>query len=111
MRPWLILMLCGGVAGTGEMQETRGPIAADLVLVNGKIWTVAKDRPEVEALAVWRDRSLAVGTTAEIQRLAGAHTRLIDLEGRRVVPGFHDSHVHLLGAGLQLSQVALKDAR
>jgi predicted amidohydrolase YtcJ len=111
MRPWLILMLCGGVAGTGEMQETRGPIAADLVLVNGKIWTVAKDRPEVEALAVWRDRILAVGTTAEIQRLAGAHTRLIDLKGRRVVPGFHDSHVHLLGAGLQLSQVALKDAR
>ena len=85
--------------------------AADLILVNGKIWTVNKAQPEAEALAVWRDRILAVGRSADVRALAGPQTRVIDLKGRRVVPGFYDSHVHLLGSGLRLSQVALKDAR
>jgi predicted amidohydrolase YtcJ len=95
----------------GNQPAAPRTLTADLVLLNGKIWTVSKVMPEAEALAVWRDRILAVGTNAEIQRLAGARTRTIDLKGRRVVPGFHDSHVHLLGGGLQLSQVTLKDAR
>jgi predicted amidohydrolase YtcJ len=84
---------------------------ADLVLLNGKIWTVNKTKPEVEALAIWHGRILAVGTTAEIRKLAGADTRTIDLNGKRVVPGFYDSHVHLLGSGLRLSEVALKEAK
>ena len=84
---------------------------ADLVLLNGKVWTVDKARPEAEAVAVWRDRILAVGTTQEVRRLAGPRTRVIDLKGKRVVPGFYDSHVHLLGSGLRLAQVALKDAK
>jgi predicted amidohydrolase YtcJ len=84
--------------------------AADLVLLNGKIWTVDKSHPEVEAVAVWRDRILGVGTSREIRRLAGPRSRIIDLKGKRVVPGFYDSHVHLLGSGLRLAQVALKDA-
>ncbi len=85
--------------------------AADLVLVNGKVWTVNRARPEAEAVAVWRDRILAVGTSAEIQALAGPKTRVIDLKGRRVLPGFYDSHVHLLGSGQRLGEVALKDAK
>jgi predicted amidohydrolase YtcJ len=84
---------------------------ADLVLINGKIWTVNKSKPEVEALAVWHGRILAVGTTAEMRKLGGPDTRVIDLGGKRVVPGFYDSHVHLLGSGLRLSEVALKDAK
>jgi predicted amidohydrolase YtcJ len=111
---WLLLLGLGGL-GTGfaaaDPKDASGPVAAELILVNGKIWTVAKDHPEAEALAVWRDRILAVGSNTEVRRLADARTRVIDLKGRRVLPGFHDSHVHLLGAGLQLSQVALKDAK
>jgi predicted amidohydrolase YtcJ len=84
---------------------------ADLVLLNGKLWTVNKGKPEVEALAVWHGRILAVGTSAEIRKLTGPDTRTIDLNGKRVVPGFYDSHVHLLGSGLRLSEVALKDAK
>src|SRR5262249_61486132 len=84
---------------------------ADLVLVNGKVWTVDGARPEAEAVAVWRGRILAVGTTEEVRGLAGPRTRVLDLKGRRVVPGFYDSHVHLLGSGRRLSQVALKDAK
>jgi len=84
---------------------------ADLVLVNGKVWTVNKAQPEAEAVAIWRDRILAVGSTADIRKLAGDKTKVIDLNGRRVVPGFYDSHVHLLGSGMRLSEVALKDAK
>jgi predicted amidohydrolase YtcJ len=85
--------------------------AADLVLVNGKVWTVNRKQPETEAVAVWRDRILAVGSSEEIRKLAGPRTRVIDLKGRRVVPGFYDSHVHLLGSGLRVTEVALKDAK
>ena len=84
--------------------------AADLVLINGKIWTVNKAQPEAEAIAVWHGRILAVGKNVEVQALAGPATRVIDLRGRRVVPGFYDSHIHLLGSGQRLSEVALKDA-
>jgi predicted amidohydrolase YtcJ len=86
------------------------PVGADLVLLNGKIWTVSKAQPQAEALAVWRDRIVAVGSSAEIRVHIGPRTRTIDLKGRRVVPGFYDSHIHLLGSGQRLSEVALKDA-
>jgi predicted amidohydrolase YtcJ len=85
-------------------------VAADLVLLNGKIWTVNKAQLEATALAVWRDRILAVGTAADVKPLIGPKTRVLDLHQCRVLPGFHDSHVHLLSAGQLLSQVTLKDA-
>jgi predicted amidohydrolase YtcJ len=82
----------------------------DLLLLNGKVWTVDKSRPEVEAVAVRAGRIVRVGKTAELKSLAATAKRVIDLRGRRVVPGFHDSHIHLLGSGLRLAEVALKDA-
>jgi predicted amidohydrolase YtcJ len=82
----------------------------DLILVNGKIWTAAKGQPEVEALAVKDGRVVAAGSSADVRKLAGPATRTLDLHGRRVVPGFYDSHVHLLGSGQRLAEVALKDA-
>jgi predicted amidohydrolase YtcJ len=85
--------------------------AADLVLVGGKVWIVDRDRPEAEAVAVWRDRIVKVGTDAEVKALIGPKTTVINLNGRRVVPGFHDSHVHFLGGGEQLARVELKDAK
>ncbi|TMQ33983.1 MAG: amidohydrolase [Planctomycetota bacterium] len=84
--------------------------AADLVLWNGKIWTVNKDQPEAEGLAIWHGRIVAVGKNDDIKPLIGAGTKVVDLKERRVVPGFYDSHVHLLGSGQRLSEVALKDA-
>jgi predicted amidohydrolase YtcJ len=87
-----------------------GQTFADLVLVGGKVWTGDKARPEVEALAIARDRVLLAGSDAEVRALTGPKTRVIDLKGHRVVPGFNDSHTHVLGGGTALSQVALKDA-
>lgn len=86
-------------------------VAADLVLTNGKVWTGDPARPEGQAIAVWRDRVLAVGTDAEVKPLVGPATKVIDLKGRRLVPGFYDSHVHWLGGGQSLSEVDLKDAK
>ncbi|MFL5330530.1 MAG: amidohydrolase [Gemmataceae bacterium] len=90
---------------------TNPKVFANLVLVNAKIWTVDGDHPEVEALAAWQGRILAVGTNAEMRALAGPKTVVLDGKGRRVLPGLHDSHLHLLGGGLRLNQVALKDAK
>lgn len=89
----------------------QGQLTADLILVNGKIWTVNKAQPEAEALAVWRGRVLHVGQNTEVRAFAGPATKVIDLQRRRVVPGFHDSHVHFLSSGQLLSQVDLKDAK
>jgi predicted amidohydrolase YtcJ len=84
---------------------------ADLVLVNGKIWTVDDKRSEVEAVAVLGNRIAAVGSTEEIRKWIGANTKVIDLQGNRVTPGFNDSHVHFLDGGMGLASVQLRDAR
>jgi predicted amidohydrolase YtcJ len=84
---------------------------ADLVLVNGNIWTVHDKRPEVDAVAVLGNRIAAVGSTEEVRQWVGANTRVIDLQGRRVTPGFNDSHVHFLDGGMGLASVQLRDAR
>ena len=87
------------------------PVVADQVFINGIVWTVDKALPQAEAVAVWKGRILKVGTDADVKALVGANTKVIDLKGRRVVPGFYDSHVHWLGGGLQLARVELKDAK
>lgn len=86
-------------------------VSADLVVVNARIWTVNRAQPETEALAVVRDRIVALGKSEEMRKWIGPKTRVVDGKGRRIVPGFYDSHVHLLGSGLRLSEVALKDAK
>jgi predicted amidohydrolase YtcJ len=82
----------------------------DLALINGKVWTVEPKQPTAEAIGIIRDRIVFVGSTAELKKQISSKTTVIDLEGRRVVPGFYDSHVHLLSAGLGLARVSLKDA-
>lgn len=79
--------------------------AADLVLVNGRIYTVDNARPLVSALAVRGGRVLFVGSDAGAKALAGPSTRVIDLGGSAVYPGFTDAHAHLLGLGTLLRRV------
>src|SRR5712692_3548579 len=67
---------------------------ADVILFNGKVFTGDSAKPSVEAVAIHGERIIAVGTSAEIETLAGAKTRRIDLQGRTVVPGFNDAHFH-----------------
>ncbi|MDQ6768575.1 MAG: amidohydrolase [Gemmatimonadota bacterium] len=80
----------------------RGQGPADLVLTNGRIYTVDNARPLVSALAVRGDRVLFAGSDAEAKVLAGPSARVIDLHGATVVPGFIDAHAHLLDLGFTL---------
>jgi len=72
---------------------------ADLVLRNGKIATIDENYGDVEALAVRGDRILAVGTNDDIDRYISSNTKVIDLAGRRAIPGFIEGHGHFLGLG------------
>jgi predicted amidohydrolase YtcJ len=81
-----------------------------LAVVNARIWTGNPKRPWAEAIAVRGDRIAAVGSSAEIRKMTGASAKIIDAHGQMLVPGFNDSHVHIISAGRGLSSVKLRDA-
>ncbi|MGH7134255.1 MAG: amidohydrolase family protein, partial [Pirellulales bacterium] len=108
MRAWHFIVAVGCIVL--PLGDLSAQTTAELALVDGKVWTLDAKRPEAEALAVWQGRILAVGTTESIRPMIGPATRVVALRGRRVLPGFHDCHVHLLAGGLQLRRVDLKDA-
>ncbi len=71
------------------------PPSPDVILVNGRVFTGDGSQPYVEALAIRGDRIAAVGTSANIESLAGPRTTRIDAGGRVVIPGINDAHYHL----------------
>lgn len=75
-------------------------MTADLILHNGRIHTVDRDRPTASAVAVRDGRFVAVGDDATAMAQRGPATRVIDLRGRTVIPGLNDSHLHLIRGGL-----------
>jgi predicted amidohydrolase YtcJ len=86
-------------------------LAADLVIINASVHTMDKGKPTAGAVAVLGNRIVAVGSTKEIQGLAGQHTRVIDAGKKVVLPGFNDSHVHWLMGGFSITNVDLRDAK
>ena len=82
---------------------------ADIVLLNGRVYTLDASRPWAEGLAIAGDRIAAVGTSAEMRKRAGAQTRVIDLQGAFVSPGFNDAHVHMDATGALLVGANLLD--
>jgi predicted amidohydrolase YtcJ len=94
-------------AGVLRAQQASRP--PDLVLTNGRVYTLDAARPWAEAIAIDGTRIAAVGTTAEIRAMAGPATRLIDLRGSFALPGFNDAHVHIDSTGSLLVGVNLLD--
>ncbi len=90
----VILALSSPFELVGETQP------ADLILHSGKIVTVNKAFDIVECVAVRGDRIVATGPRSRIMKLRGEHTRLVDLQGKTVIPGLIDSHVHSSGAAV-----------
>lgn len=89
-------LAAASLALAGELAAQRRAVPpADVVLTGGKVFTADPARPWAEAVAVRGARIVAVGTTAEVARLAGPRTRRIALGGRVVVPGFDDAHAHV----------------
>jgi predicted amidohydrolase YtcJ len=69
-------------------------VTADLILLNGKVFTSDPMKPFAQAIAIHGERILVVGSDAEIKKLGSAKTRLVDLQGRVVIPGINDAHFH-----------------
>jgi predicted amidohydrolase YtcJ len=84
---------------------------ADLILISAKIWTGDLARPSAEALAVRGGRIVALGSNHDVETLRGPKTRVLDARGRRVVPGFIDSHTHMTMGGLNLLAVDLRKTK
>ncbi len=90
-RGFLALGLLAILAGCGA---DLGVLHPDTLLFNGKIVTVNEDFSIAEAVAIKDGRFVAVGSNSQIRSLAGDRTEMVDLEGRTVLPGFNDPHLH-----------------
>ncbi|WP_050478518.1 amidohydrolase [Herbaspirillum rhizosphaerae] len=75
-------------------------MSADLILLNGKFHTIDKEQALASAVAIKDGKFLAVGDAEAAMRHRGAKTQVVDLNGRSVVPGLNDSHIHLIRGGL-----------
>ncbi|MBL9073332.1 amidohydrolase [Tabrizicola sp.] len=80
---------------------------AEIIITNAKVLTMDEGNPRAEAVAIAAGRILAVGGSAEVEALAGPETRMVDAGGRTLLPGFVESHLHLVLGGNELSQLQL----
>ncbi len=90
----IVLVLILGLVACGAAPEP-----ADLVITGGRIVTMDPDRPEVEAMAARGQKIVALGTIAEIAKLIGDGTEVIELDGALAVPGLIEGHGHFTGLG------------
>ena len=90
------VLFAGGCVSSNN--ERSG--GADLILLNGKFATLQREHPQASAVAIRDGRFVAVGSDSEVQGFRGPGTRVIDLRGRRVIPGLNDSHIHVIRGGL-----------
>jgi predicted amidohydrolase YtcJ len=88
-------------------QQTQ---TADIVFKNGNVYTANDKAPRAEAIAVKADRIIFAGTNAAAQKFIGQSTRVVDLKGNTVLPGFTDSHQHLSGVGFREMTLNLEGA-
>ncbi|MET0214011.1 MAG: amidohydrolase family protein, partial [Vicinamibacterales bacterium] len=102
-----ITVIAGLIAGA--QRDDTGPV--DLIVLNGRVYTADGQGTIAEAVAVQRNKILRVGTNREVQRLRRPRTVVVDARGGAVLPGFNDSHTHLLSGGLSMNQLNLLDAR
>ena len=103
-------LLCAVCSSLGAQTQSPMP-KAEIIFTHGNIYTgvigssALGSSPRAEAIAVRGDRILAVGTRAEIAKMKGPETKVVDLDGHFVMPGFNDAHMHLASAGLEKMNV------
>jgi predicted amidohydrolase YtcJ len=92
------------IAAQDKKMTTASP---DVIFVNGNIWTGVAAHPRATAIAIHEGNVLAIGTDAEVRKLAAKNAQTIDLGGRFVMPGFNDAHLHFASGGITKLQVEL----
>jgi predicted amidohydrolase YtcJ len=92
----LLLVLCSSFGPAGHKVEP-----ADLIFINGNVYTANDQQPHAEAIAVKGDRIVFAGSNADAKKYQGTQTRTVDLRGATVLPGMTDAHHHLEGVGFR----------
>ena len=103
------LLLIAGISCTVQRWPPHN--VADLVVRGAQIYRVAPVRSWAEALAVREGRLIYVGTDSGVASFIGPRTKVIDLAGQMVLPGFHDNHVHPLESGSSWASVTCTTLR
>lgn len=106
-RIWLIVSFVAAVASLAPA-ESFPP--ADVIVINARIYTVNPQQPWAEAMAVRGDKILAVGDKTKVQNYRVKATKVINAQGRLVLPGFTDCHIHFMDGSLGLTRVDLNAA-
>ena len=101
---WMLIFL------TASLALSEAKPAADLLVINARVYTLNARQPWAEALAIRGDRIVAVGTAKEIETYRGPATKVIDAQKHLLLPGFTDGHIHFLEGAFTLQQVHLNDA-
>lgn len=94
---FLMLAGCGSETDSPSSATAVDGKKADLVLLNGYVYTVDANRTLAEAVAVLDGEIIKVGSSDEVKKLQGPDTQVVDLKGRMLLPGLHDSHLHVFG--------------
>jgi len=103
--PSLLVLVAAAAAPLPALAQSPRP--ADLIVTGGRIYTVDETRPVVEAFAVSKGHFVFAGSARDAMLYKGPATRVLDVHGATVYPGFIDAHAHMLGLGLALSSVDL----
>ena len=93
-------LLTAGLAAKGMAMPSPSHQQAEIILHNGQLTTLDRANPNATAVAITGGVFSAVGSDAKVMKQAGASTRVIDLRGKRLIPGLNDSHTHLIRGGL-----------
>lgn len=108
MKNTLLLLFC---LISFSLQIFAQNLAADLVVINANVRTMDKTNPKAQAIAVKGRKIFFVGSNDEVKKFIASNTKTIDANGKLVIPGFNDSHVHFMDGGAGLSSVDLRDAK
>ena len=107
--PFLFALIAAALSACGQPDAPTAAPGADIVLTNGKIFTVDAERSWAEATAITDGKIVYVGTAAGAADHTGSNTKVVDLGGRMAMPAFQDSHIHPIYAGIEASSVDLNE--
>src|ERR1700682_5405320 len=106
----IALLLASVFLIKAAMASDAPPQPADVIITNARIYTVNPQQKWAEAIAVRSDKIIAVGDRKQIEALRGPATKVIDAQGRLVLAGFTDCHIHFMDGSLGLTRVDLNGA-